>query len=223
MQLWLGRHRHPGEDGFAELGAGRRDDEAPSLQVANGQTRRKGVHKVPGSPSAVGQDRRLVLSIQQLAVVDEQSRGDAVAQRLGLELLELAQRNHVHVRGCTVESQRRRRRMVADLRLLGGHGVWLHQLSPLRGPARLTSSSAIASPRECFDVLCEEAQCTYRPKPVWRPRWPCHREEQTAMSPGRASPGWNQSLCRLKPTRDGLSRKRLGVEIKASGSEHRHP
>jgi len=70
---------------------------ASTLQVANGQTRGIRVDKVADLPAAVGENRRFILAIHQLAVVDEQSGGYAMTKGLRLEFLEFAQRNGVNV------------------------------------------------------------------------------------------------------------------------------
>lgn len=97
MQPRLVANRNLAQRRFAKFGALFRNRKPPPLKVANSQARGVRVDKVADLPTAVGQDGRLVFAVHQLAVVDEQPGGDAVAERFGLEFLELGERDGVDV------------------------------------------------------------------------------------------------------------------------------
>lgn len=67
---------------LSELGAIWRDLETPSLQVANRETGSVRVYKVSHLSAAVRKNCCFILAVDELAVVDEQTGGDAVAKWL---------------------------------------------------------------------------------------------------------------------------------------------
>lgn len=97
MQLGLAPDRDLTERRLSELCALCRYLEAASLEVADGQAGGVRVNKVPDLAAAVGEDGSFVLAIDELAVVDQQPGGHAVAEGLRLQCLELAEGNGVDV------------------------------------------------------------------------------------------------------------------------------
>lgn len=89
MKRWCLGGRDLGEDWFPKLGAAARNSKVSSLQVTDGQACRIRVYKVSGNATTVCEDGGLILSLEQVAVVYQQTSGDAVAERLRFELLEL--------------------------------------------------------------------------------------------------------------------------------------
>jgi hypothetical protein len=70
------------ERGLSELGALWGNLETPSLQVANRETGSVRVYKVQHLPATVRENCCFIFSVDELAVVDEQASGDAVAEGL---------------------------------------------------------------------------------------------------------------------------------------------
>ncbi len=91
MQLRFMSDRDLAERGLPKFGAFLWNREAPALEVADGQTGSVRVDKVADLAAAVGENGRFILSVDELAVVDEQAGGDTMADGFRLELLELAE------------------------------------------------------------------------------------------------------------------------------------
>lgn len=72
---------------FTKLVAGGGDAEATPFEVANGHAGSVCVDKVSDLAATVGEDGRLVFSIEQLAVTDEETSSDPVAEWLRLQIL----------------------------------------------------------------------------------------------------------------------------------------
>lgn len=60
------------------------DDEASPLKVADGKTDSVSIDKVSGCSVTVGSRMHIVLFVDKLAVIDQQSCGNPVAEGLGL-------------------------------------------------------------------------------------------------------------------------------------------
>lgn len=82
---------------FAKLVAGGGDTEATPFEVANGHAGSVCVDKVSDLAATIGEDGRLVFSIEQLAVTDEETSSDSVAEWLRLEILQVVEGEGVDV------------------------------------------------------------------------------------------------------------------------------
>lgn len=91
MQLGLRWDGEPCQCLLLELDTGRWDPEAAALEITDSQARSIRVNEVPRSCAAIRKDSGIVLAIQELAIVDEQTSSIAVAERCRLHLLELVQ------------------------------------------------------------------------------------------------------------------------------------
>ena len=91
MKLGFVPDRDLAERRFPKLCAFFWDREAAALEIANGQASSVRVNEVANLAAAVSENGRLVLAVDELAVVDEQTSGYAMAEGLRLEFLELAQ------------------------------------------------------------------------------------------------------------------------------------
>ena len=83
--------RDPAQRRLAKRRTGRRYAEAGPLQVANGEAGGVRVDEIARPTPTVCVERRIVFPVEQMAIVDEKPRGNAVTQRLGLELLKLGE------------------------------------------------------------------------------------------------------------------------------------
>lgn len=105
-----------------EFSALDRNRETATFKIAYGQACSIEIHKVPNLPSTVREDSRFVLAFKHLAVAHEEPRGRAMAQRFGLELLELLDSNSIDVRQAgdiVVEADSSRRYVPFTCRPLG--------------------------------------------------------------------------------------------------------
>lgn len=72
---------------LAKLVAGAGNMEAATLEVTNSHAGSVGIDEVPDLTTAVGEDSGFILAVKQLAIAEEETGGDAVAERLRLEIL----------------------------------------------------------------------------------------------------------------------------------------
>lgn len=82
---------------LAELLTGSRYVEAAPLEVTDGHAGSVCVNKVSDLPAAVGQDGCFIFAIEKLAVDNEKTSGDSVAEGLRLQVLQLAESGGVGV------------------------------------------------------------------------------------------------------------------------------
>jgi hypothetical protein len=87
VELCFVAERQLAEDRFTKLFAGAWNVESASLEVAYSHTRSVGVDKVSDLAAAVGEDGCFIFAVEQLAVPNEESRSDSVAEGLRLEVL----------------------------------------------------------------------------------------------------------------------------------------
>lgn len=87
MHVRFVAHRKLAERSFSKLGALVGYVEGASLEIAYSQTCRIRVDKITYLAATICKNCSLVFAIEELAVVDEQPRGDPVAERLGLQFL----------------------------------------------------------------------------------------------------------------------------------------
>lgn len=87
MELCLVAEWQLSEDRLTKFLARAWNTEFAPLKVAYSHTRSIGVDEVSDLTTAVCQDGRLILAVEQLTVANEESCSNSVAERLGLEVL----------------------------------------------------------------------------------------------------------------------------------------
>lgn len=119
MENWRFIGVHRAQSRLLELGTRRWDAELAPLEIADRQACGVGVDEVAELAATIGENCSLILPVEELAVADEESGGDTMAERLQFECLEFAQGSRIHV-GKTkarLECLRRRSRPEFDILL----------------------------------------------------------------------------------------------------------